>query len=180
MKQVLKFKSISDKLQEMTQIERRLIMKEWGTETANLLKSRAESQGGRRLWSTVARSVRMISVSDAEVKVFVSPESKGTISDVSAVALFRETGGTIKAKNHKFLAVPLNDDAKKKPPRAMGDLFILKTAEKAFLAQKTPAGRKIKMMYLLVHKVTQKARPWLPTDDEVLQMGQKIVEEKAQ
>lgn len=81
------------------------------------------------------------------------------------------TGGEIRPKTRKYLAIPIDKSAKNKYPREYpGDLVLVRRKEdgpngRAYLG--LPMKRKIKILYVLKKSVSQRARPWFPTESEV-------------
>ena len=84
-------------------------------------------------------------------------------------AAIQELGGEIKPVTAQALTIPLDKSAKHTRARDWNDLFLVPATDnhKAFLARKTPGGRKIIPMFLLVKHVTMPAQPYLrPAVDE--------------
>lgn len=83
------------------------------------------------------------------------------------------TGGEIRPKTRKYLAIPIDRSAKDKYPREYpGDLVLIRRKEdgpngRAYLA--LPMKRKVKLLYVLKKSVYQRPRPWFPTEEEVEQ-----------
>ncbi len=77
-------------------------------------------------------------------------------------AAIQELGGEIKPVMKKALTIPIHPSAKNKQASDFDDLFMIKKdGLHPILARKTPGGRKIIPMFLLVSKVNMPAQPYL-------------------
>ena len=91
------------------------------------------------------------------------------------------SGGVIKPRNRKYLAIPIDKSVKDKYPRELSDeLFVVRRQEdgtrgRAYLAKQMK--RKVKFLYVLKSQVYQKPRPWWPDDNEIRQVSQNFFNE---
>ncbi len=84
------------------------------------------------------------------------------ISANTEYAAIQELGGEIKPVMKKALTIPIHPSAKNKQASDFDDLFMIKKdGHNPILARKTPGGRKIIPMFLLVNKVNMPAQPYL-------------------
>lgn len=103
----------------------------------------------------------------------------GIYSD-SYIAEHVHLGGVIRPKNAKMLAIPIDDSARGVSPRQEWDqrgLFILRRktdgADRAYIAETRGKRQVVRLLYVLKRSVTQKPRPWWPTDDDVRRLAEK-------
>lgn len=75
-------------------------------------------------------------------------------------AAIHEFGGTINAKNSRYLTIPLSDEFKGRSAREFSDLFTKKVGNRLFLARRTEDG-KLQFCYLLRESVTMASRPYM-------------------
>jgi len=80
-------------------------------------------------------------------------------------AVIMEKGGTIKAKNAKYLTIPTKAVKKMRRARDYPDLFVVHSGRLMFLAREKGSG--IEPMFWLKRKVTLPARPTLKTAVEM-------------
>lgn len=78
--------------------------KTWGTVVLNQAKANARAKKGRRFWRTIADLTRLTSVSN----------SGATVECLSYIGAHKEFGGPIKARNGKYLTIPIHDLARGK------------------------------------------------------------------
>ena len=154
-------------------------LKTWAVAARDRARDNARAKGGRSFWKReVAGSVQADVMGD-----------HAEVYSTSRPGAFKETGGTIRPKNGKMLAVPTRDNPRpQKWPReyAEGELFLLKTPQRAMLARKAGRGGKdIKIMFVLLARVKQQPDPWWLTAPQVVSLGlrevnawMKIEEEK--
>ena len=79
-------------------------------------------------------------------------------------AAIHHTGGTIYPKKSKFLAIPLNQEAKKRTPQSYNNSFVIKIKNKGLYIARPVVGKsknKIHLLYKLVKQVKIPKRPYL-------------------
>ncbi len=86
----------------------------------------------------------------------------GIVGSPSVYSRIHESGGEIRPKAAKALAIPLTPEAKINKPRQMGDLFVWQNQDtgKAFLARSEEGGG-LTLHYFLTGGVTIPARKYL-------------------
>jgi phage virion morphogenesis protein len=109
---------------------------------------RARTEGGQTL-SLSSRLRRSITYDATNTSVAV-----GTNLQYAAIHQF---GGTIRAKNGAFLAIPVTPEARSKRPREMPGLHVAQTLKGQFIL----VNEKGVTQYLLRRQVTIPARPFL-------------------
>jgi len=95
-------------------------------------------------------------------KVFKS-EKKVRISANTVYAAMQEFGGVIKPVRAKALSIPIHPLAKNKEPGDFKDLVYIpgRNGKHPILARKSPKGRSITPMFVLVKRATIPAQPYL-------------------
>lgn len=102
-----------------------------------------------------------------------------TIYCSSYIGEHAHEGGTIRAKNGKNLAIPINQMARESGewPREIPDLFAVNVGRKVFLAKESADGKNLDFWFVLKPQVYQDPRPWWPDDDEVLARAKQFLED---
>ena len=78
------------------------------------------------------------------------------------------TGGPVRPKSRKYLAIPIDKSVKKMYPREYpGDLVLIRKKDdgpngRAYLAK--PMKTKIKPLFVLKRQIVHKAKPWFPDE----------------
>lgn len=88
------------------------------------------------------------------------------------IAAHVHTGGTIRPRNARYLAIPIDRSVKGLFAREVpGLVFLRKPGEgpngRAFLARPEGKKGKLKPLFVLKTAVTQRPRPWWPDDAEI-------------
>ena len=127
--------------------------KKWTKDTIRLLQKSAKRRGGR-MWDIVAKSIR-------------AQGNKITIHD--SVGNQKETGGIIRAKGSGWLKIALGNFSRDTQGDAViksksGNLIVIKKVGNGF----TPIA-------VLKKQVKSNKQPWISTDKEVLDEGQKAL-----
>ena len=99
---------------ELKRLLRRLndrlkFFKTWGTAVYEKARANARAKRGRRLWRTIADLTRLVRVSN----------SGAAVECLSYIGAHKEFGGPIKAKNGRYLTIPIHKLAK---GRTVGEL----------------------------------------------------------
>lgn len=134
----------------------------WGSQVRDKTRKNARAKGGRSFWREISDSVQVDSVSDLSA----------TIGIHHVAAAQKQYGGRIEAKKAKALTIPIAEEAKRKRVAEFSfkDLFMIKSKRNNDILG-YEEGRQFKALYLLRKAVEQEADPFMPTDEEVLQMG---------
>lgn len=140
----------------------------WAQSVAIRMRTNARAKGGRRLWREIADATRVDRIG----------EDGASIGVHHPAAHMRHTGGEIRAKNVKALTIPIAPEAegKRAGEFELGgrDLFVLRSRSSdpsTIGILGFDEGDVFHPLYLLRAKVTHPADPWLPTDDEVAELG---------
>ena len=81
--------------------------------------------------------------------------------NILMIANVNEFGATIKPRNAKRLAIPLNKKARGRSPRSFNDLFPLRTAEGALYLVRNKGASQLEFMYWLATEVTIPERAFI-------------------
>ncbi len=181
-----------EKIQKSTREKREDVMRIWSGETANLMKDAARGQHGKskrhrknprggHFWSNIASVIKDDAIDPMNWEIFVddsASNSNDSSSTPSAMALFRHTGGQLRAKRQKSLTIPVHEDAYDRAVGDFKDAGIFRPKGKDFLAINTGKGKrqKLKVLFILRPTVTQTGRPWIPEEEEVSSLGFRVIE----
>lgn len=83
------------------------------------------------------------------------------------------SGGVVKPKHRRYLAIPIDRKVKEIYPREYGgELFVLRRKQdgpngRAYLAEKQGKRGNIKPLWVLKRSVTHKPRPWWPDEGAI-------------
>lgn len=158
-----------ERLQAMTAAlrDRAKFLAEWASRTATLARRQAAAKGsGSGFWeSDIAGSVEIVSVSANEFLVKTE----------SPIAIHKQRGGPIRAKNVEFLTIPIDDEAKGKRASELSggdrDLFRVEGQSGQPLLGYDD-GDQFRALFVLVRETRpQRPEPWWPTDDQVAEIG---------
>ena len=137
-------------------------MRAWVNAIKNLAvgKARAQASGKGGFWQReIAQSVQKEAHGDV-----------GRVFSDSRIAQHVHSGGVIRPQRRKYLAIPIDKSVKGIYPEDYGgDLIFLRRKEdglrgRAYLAK--PMKTKVKPLWVLKKQVTQRPRPWWPTQEE--------------
>ena len=168
---------------KLSPVQRSGFVLAWGRGVAAQAQRNARAKGGRRFWRDLARSVNMRSISAEGVEVF---------SDHVAAAQ-AQFGGTIEAPGKgpgshqaKALTIPFPGSEAERTGETAKE-FVL-GGRKLFVLGKKDGVRmgvlgydengQFVPLFILRRRVTQKARPWFPDAQAVLDIGTKFAEKK--
>jgi hypothetical protein len=136
--------------------------KVWGHRTSLMAKTSARSHSkGGRFWPSIANLTKVTSASD----------SGAVVQCLHFAGAQKEYGGTITAKNAKFLTIPIAPEAKGKRAGEFENTFVMG----GIIFQGIEHGKKkdggLKALFVLKKSVNQKAEPWWPKPEPVLAQG---------
>lgn len=139
--------------------------KVWAHKTSLMAKTSARSHSkGGRFWLSIANLTKVTSAND----------SGAVVSCLHFAGAQKEFGGTIKAKNAKFLTIPIAPEAKGKRAGEFENTFVMG----GIIFQGIEHGKKkdggLKALFVLKKSVTQDAEPWWPKSGPVLAEGLKL------
>jgi phage gpG-like protein len=75
-------------------------------------------------------------------------------------AAIHEFGGTISAKNARYLTIPMSPEFKGRRASEFGDLFVKRIRNRAYLVRRLDSGQ-LQFCYMLREQVTMPARPFM-------------------
>lgn len=154
----------AEMLEQLRAMSPERFMRAWAIAVKNLARKKAQEaaakSGGRSFWQ------REILPSIHEK---VDQFSAEIYSD-SYIAEHVHTGGVIKPRTRKYLAIPVDKSVRGKSPDEYSGLVFLRRKDegpngRAYLAK--PMKTKVKPLWVLKRSVMQRPRPWWPDDAEV-------------
>lgn len=152
-------------LEQLRGLTPRQFMIAWSRSIRMFVQERARSRIGGNFGDDIARNSILIDDSEPDRHTVYVGGKNGYIAE------HIHTGGVIRPKTRKYLAIPVDPSVKGLYPREYtGELvFLRRKGEgpngRAYLAK--PMKTKIKPLWLLKRSVNQKPRPWWPSDAEV-------------
>ncbi len=169
----IKFKTESD-TRELDSLSPRQFMIAWTTAIRQLVESRARERIGGDFGDVIARGAIQTDTSDPLRHSIYTGGENGYIAE------HIHTGGVIRPKRTKYLAIPIDRSVKGLFAREVpGLVFLRKKNEgpngRCYLAR--PMKTKIKPLFVLKRSVTQRARPWWPTETEAETESKRFFEE---
>ena len=154
-----------DTLNQLAQLSPRQFMIAWSTAIRQYVQQQAREKIGGSFGAKIARQSILTDDSDElRHEIYVGGEN-------GYIAEHIHTGGVIRPKERKYLAVPIDRSVKGIYPREYsGELVLVRKKEdgphgRAYLAK--PLKTKIKPLWVLMRQVTQRSRPWWPDDHAV-------------
>ena len=160
----------SSTLQDLYNLTPRQFMIAWTTAIRQYVEKQARQKIGGDFGDDIARHSILTDTQDPERPEIYTGGENGYIAE------HIHTGGIVRPKTRKYLAVPVDKSVKGLWPREYpGDLVMLRKKDegpngRAYLAK--PMKTKIKPLWILLRQVTHKPRPWWP--DEVAIEGETI------
>lgn len=152
-------------LSKLTDLTPRQIMIAWTGAVRRLIVKNAREKIGGDFGDQIARE----SIQTDETNPMVHRLYLGGTNGYIAEHI--HTGGEIRPKTRKYLAIPIDPSAKGLyAGEYPADLVLIRRKNdgpngRAYLAK--PMKRKIKPIYVLKKSVYQRPRPWFPTQTEV-------------
>lgn len=152
-------------LEQLDGLSPRQFMIAWTGAVREFLRQRAREKIGGAFGDQIARNSIVTDESDPMRHELYAGGENGYIAE------HIHTGGVIRPKTRKYLAIPVDPSVKGLYPREYsGELvFLRRKGEgpngRAYLAK--PMKTKIKPLWLLKRSVNQKPRPWWPSGAEV-------------
>ena len=159
--------SVEDRetLAQLAKLSPREFMVAWTTAVKQFVQRRARQRIGGDFGDLIARHSILTDDRDpVRHEIYVGGEN-------GYIAEHIHTGGVIRPKTRKYLAVPIDKSVKGMYPREYsGDLVLVRKKEdgprgRAYLGK--PMKTKFKPLWVLMRQVTQRPRPWWPDDNEV-------------
>ena len=145
--------------------------KVWGHKTSLMAKTsaRAHSHGGK-FWPSIANLTKVTSAND----------SGAVVQCLHFAGAQKEYGGTITAKNAKFLTIPIAPEAKGKRAGEFENTFVMGGIifQSAGGRRGSASEERPKALFVLKKSVDQKAEPWWPRPEPVLAEGLKLAGEQ--
>lgn len=152
-------------LQALSKLSPREFMIAWTTAVKQFVQRRARERIGGDFGDLIARHSILTDDSDPLRHEIYAGGENGYIAE------HIHTGGVIRPKERKYLAIPIDRSVKGMYPREYGgDLVFLRKKDegpngRAYLAK--PMKRKVKPLWVLKRSVSQRPRPWWPDDTAV-------------
>nr|DAJ59600.1 MAG TPA: hypothetical protein [Caudoviricetes sp.] len=161
-------------LKQLSGLSPRQFMIAWTTAIRQMVQSRAREKIGGDFGDQIARNSIQTDTTDPMRHEIYTGGENGYIAE------HIHTGGTIRPKHAKFLAIPIDKSVKGLYAREVPGLVFLRKKEdgpngRAYLAR--PMKRKIKPLFVLKRTVDQRPRPWWPDDAEAEAATVKFFEE---
>lgn len=126
----------------------------------------AEKSGGRSFWQ---REVMQSLHDDVQ-------NDTGHVYSDSYIAEHIHTGGEIRPRTRRYLAIPVDRSARGESPKDYRDLFVLRKENRAYLAAPRKRGQP-KVLWILKRSVNQRPRPWWPDDAAVRAETERFIRE---
>lgn len=167
MQATIKFNE-SEMLEKLTGLNHAEFMAAWSTTVLQFAQKRAREKIGGNFGDRIARQSIHVNDSNPDLHIVHMAGENGYIAE------HIHTGGTIKPRYRKYLAIPIDKSVKGKYPSELADgLIVVRKKDdgprgRAYLAK--PMQKGIKILYVLKNQVNQKPRPWWPDDAEVKQV----------
>lgn len=152
-------------LQALSKLSPREFMIAWTTAVKQFVQRKAREKIGGDFGDLIARHSILTDDSDPLRHEIYAGGENGYIAE------HIHTGGVIRPKERKYLAIPIDRSVKGMYPREYGgDLVFLRKKDegpngRAYLAK--PMKRKVKPLWVLKRSVSQRPRPWWPDDTAV-------------
>ena len=152
-------------LDRLATLSPREFMVAWTTAVKQFAQKKAKEKIGGKFGAEIARSSILTDDRDPDCHEIYTGGENGYIAE------HIHTGGEIRPRHRKYLAIPIDISVKQVYPREYsGELILVRKKEdgprgRAYLAK--PLKTKLKMLYVLKDKVNQKPRPWWPDELEV-------------
>lgn len=152
-------------LQALSKLSPREFMIAWTTAVKQFVQRKAREKIGGDFGDLIARHSILTDDSDPLRHEIYAGGENGYIAE------HIHTGGVIRPKERKYLAIPIDRSVKGMYPREYGgDLVFLRRKDegpngRAYLAK--PMKRKVKPLWVLKRSVSQRPRPWWPDDTAV-------------
>lgn len=152
-------------LDRLATLSPREFMVAWTTAVKQFAQKKAKEKIGGKFGAEIARSSILTDDRDPDCHEIYTGGENGYIAE------HIHTGGEIRPRHRKYLAIPIDRSVKQVYPREYsGELILVRKKEdgprgRAYLAK--PLKTKLKMLYVLKDKVNQKPRPWWPDELEV-------------
>ena len=149
-----------EELDRLAALSPREFMIAWTTAVKQFAQKKARENIGGDFGDQIARHTILTDDRNPDIHEVYAGGENGYIAE------HIHTGGVIRPKTRKYLAIPVDKSVKGLYPREYpGDLVFLKANGRAYLAK--PMKRKIKPLWVLKRQVYQKPRPWWPEEWEV-------------
>lgn len=145
--------------------------KVWGHKATLMAKTsaRSHSQGGK-FWPSIANLTKVTSAHN----------DGAVVQCLHFAGAQKEFGGTIRAKNAKFLTIPIAPEAKGKRAGEFENTFVMG----GIIFQGFEHGKRkdgsLKALFVLKKSVDQEAEPWWPSPGPVLAVGEKLAAEQVE
>ena len=152
-------------LDRLEALSPREFMVAWTTAVKQFAQKKARENIGGSFGDDIARSSILTDDCNPDCHEIYTGGENGYIAE------HIHTGGEIRPRNRKYLAIPINRSVKGIYPREYsGNLVLIRKKEdgshgRAYLAE--PMKKKTKFLWVLKNKVYQKPRPWWPDDLEI-------------
>lgn len=155
----------SSTLEQLAALTPRQFMIAWTRAVRQFVQERARSRIGGDFGSRIARNSILIDDSEPERHEIYTGGENGYIAE------HIHTGGVVRPKKKKYLAVPVDRSVRGIwPSEYSGELVFLRRRDegpngRAYLAK--PMKRKVKPLWILLRSVTHRPKPWWPSAEEV-------------
>lgn len=155
---------------KLHQLTPRQLMIAWVGAARRLIETAAREKIGGDFGDRIARTAIMTDERDPMIhELYVGGEN-------GYIAEHIHTGGEIRPKERRYLAIPVDRSVRGKYPREyLGDLFVLRKENRAYLAAPRKRGQP-KVLWILKRSVNQRPRPWWPTQEEFEAVADRLMQ----
>jgi len=167
--------SVDDAVRQLENLSPRQFMLAWTTKVRQIVQNAARTKIGGDFGSRIANgSIQTDEADENRHSIYLGGEN-------GYIAEHIHTGGVIRPKEAKYLAIPIDKSVKGMYPREYpGELVFLRKPDdgpngRAYLAK--PMKRSIKPLWVLKRSVDQKPRPWWPEQAELESATMKFFED---
>lgn len=166
---------ISECLEQLEGLSPRQFMIAWSTAVKQYVQQQARNKIGGDFGDNIARNSILTDDTDSERHEIYPGGENGYIAE------HIHTGGTVRPKSRKYLAIPIDKSVKGIYPREYnGDLTLIRKKEdgprgRAYLAK--VMKKKVKPLWVLKREVRHSPRPWWPDEAEVQKISERFFKE---
>ena len=165
----------SDLMKKFAELSLRQFMIAWSTAVKQYIQQQAREKIGGNFGDSIARNTIQTDDTNPERYEIYPGGENGYIAE------HIHTGGIVRPKSRKYLAIPIDKSVKGIYPREYtGDLTLIRKKEdgpngRAYLAK--VMKKKVKSLWVLKREVRHTPRPWWPGEAEVQNISERFFKE---
>ena len=165
----------SDLMKKFAELSPRQFMIAWSTAVKQYVQQQAREKIGGNFGDNIARNTIQTDDTNPERYEIYPGGENGYIAE------HIHTGGIVRPKSRKYLAIPIDKSVKGIYPREYaGDLTLIRKKEdgtngRAYLAK--VMKKKVKPLWVLKRSVRHTPRPWWPGEAEVRKVSEDFFRE---